>query len=162
MKTPIAFLLVLLFMVSCSQKEKSAQTEPAYKKEVTSQVEDISKLKDAVEQTELAFSKMAGEKGITEAFYHFADDNAVLMRRNSLVKGKEAIKEFYLQSGLDNAKLEWAPSFVDVASSGDMAYTYGNYNLTMQDSTGETQSASGIFHTVWKRQEDGSWKYVWD
>lgn len=38
-----------------------------------------------------------------------------------------------------------------------MLYTY-----SVTDSTGETKSSSGIFHTVWKRQADGTWKFVWD
>jgi ketosteroid isomerase-like protein len=27
---------------------------------------------------------------------------------------------------------------------------------------GEVGEYQGVFHTVWKRQPDGTWKYVWD
>jgi len=44
-------------------------------------------------QTEKAFEKMASEKGLAEAFYYFADENAVIKRGNdSLIIGKENIR----------------------------------------------------------------------
>ena len=58
--------------------------------------------------------------------------------------------------------LVWKPDYVDVSESGDLAYTYGKYTFTSRDSTGRKVVSKGIFHTVWKRQEDGSWKFVWD
>jgi ketosteroid isomerase-like protein len=52
--------------------------------------------------------------------------------------------------------------FVDVAASGDLAYTYGQYTISSKDENGKEITKSGVFHTVWKQQSDGSWKYVWD
>jgi ketosteroid isomerase-like protein len=43
-----------------------------------------------------------------------------------------------------------------------MAYTYGKYTWRSKDTANQNASFSGIFHTVWKRQADGTWKYVWD
>ncbi len=46
-------------------------------------------------QTEKAFEKMAYEKGLAEAFYFFADDEAVILRGNdSLIKGKKSIRNY--------------------------------------------------------------------
>jgi ketosteroid isomerase-like protein len=56
--------------------------------------------------------------------------------------------------------LTWSPDFIDVSASGDMAYTYGKYNYTTTDSLGNVSEIEGIFHTVWKRQADGNWKFV--
>jgi ketosteroid isomerase-like protein len=144
MKFYILPLTLIYFLGSCNQPE------------------NISELKEAVEQTELAFSQMAGEKGLAEAFYHFADEKAVLKRGNDLIKGRDAIKELYTRPDGDGGKLEWSPSFVDVAQSGDLAYTYGPFTFTYQDTAGIEQKSTGIFHTVWKRQEDGRWRFVWD
>jgi ketosteroid isomerase-like protein len=58
--------------------------------------------------------------------------------------------------------VKWSPDFIDVSKEGDMAYTYGKYVWQSPDSTGKMNVSNGIFHTVWKRQVDGSWKYVWD
>ena len=63
---------------------------------------------------------------------------------------------------LQDEKLIWKPDFVDVSASGDLAYTYGAYTYSYKDSTGAIVEQGGIFHTVWKRQADGGWRFVWD
>lgn len=113
--------------------------------------------------TEKAFEKMCAEKGIAEAFEYYADENAVILRENdTLIKGKTAIKEYYLSQNSDNTTVTWTPDSVDVSEDGSMAYTYGKYTWQQINVKGDTTRLSGIFHTVWKKQADGSWKYVWD
>ena len=106
---------------------------------------------------------MADEKGIAEAFWFYADSNAVIKRNNdSLIHTKEGIRNFYAADFYKSASVKWSPDFIDVSPDGNMAYTYGKYLWQSKDSTGKPLEFSGIFHTVWKRQKDGSWKYVWD
>ena len=119
-------------------------------------------LKQEITQTEKAFAKMALEEGLQKAFLHFADENAVLMRNNQVIEGKVAIQAWFENRPPASGILDWAPDFVEVSASGDLGYTYGKYTYSVTDSTGQQNQSSGIFHTVWKRQEDGSWKYVWD
>ena len=68
--------------------------------------------------TELDFAKMAEEEGVAAAFYEFASDSAVINRGGNLIKGKEAIREYYQSSLKPGTKLIWAPDFADV--SGDI------------------------------------------
>lgn len=126
--------------------------------------DSLEKWKEEIVETEMHFSAMAGEKGIPEAFISFAAEDAVLMRNNKLVVGKQALASYLdnQPSKVDNEKLSWEPDFVDVSASGDLGYTYGNFTYSYTDSTGATIENKGIFHTVWKRQADGSWKFVWD
>ena len=119
-------------------------------------------LKKEILDAEHAFAAMATEKSIAEAFIYYAADDAVLMRDNKVIEGIEAISSSLEGSPNQGVSLQWEPDFIDVSSSGDLAYTYGKYTYTMTDSTGNELTAEGIFHTIWKRQEDGSWKYVWD
>ena len=118
--------------------------------------------KQEIVQAENDFSAMAGEDGIPAAFLAYAAEEAVLKRGNSLVIGREAIKERFARQAQSNAKLEWSPDYVDVSESGDLGYTYGNYTLTSTDSLGIEVESTGIFHTVWKRQANGEWRFVWD
>lgn len=124
---------------------------------------DLSQLKQEVANAEAAFAKMAADQGIAEAFATFAAEDAVIKRQNdTLIKGREAIRNYYSAPFYKTAKVEWKPDFVDVSENGDLAYTYGKYLWSSQDSTGKVNEQRGVFHTVWKRQKDGSWKYVWD
>ena len=125
---------------------------------------DIEKWKQEIVNTEKEFADMAKKEGIPKAFISFADDNAVLMRNNALIIGKESLKTSFgkQDQGSGNVSLTWAPDFVDVSASGDLGYTYGKYEYSVTDSLGNVTLDSGIFHTVWKRQSDGSWRFVWD
>jgi len=58
--------------------------------------------------------------------------------------------------------ITWSPDFVETSQDGTIGYTYGNYTWQSKDSSGKVNEAKGVFHTVWKKQKDGSWKYVWD
>ena len=122
----------------------------------------IAKWKKEVVETEQAFNDMAQEKGLVAAFYHFAADDGVIRRSRKIIQGKDAIRNWYERDVRPNETLTWAPTFVDVSASGDLAYTYGNFTFTYYDSLGNEKKNEGIFHTVWKRQLDGSWKFVWD
>ena len=124
--------------------------------------EQMENWKKEIVETEAAFAAMAEQEGIAAAFVAFAAEDAVLMRGNSLIIGKEAIQGSVEAGFPENASLSWAPDFVDVSASGDLGYTYGKFVFTLVDSLGQAQVQEGIFHTVWKRQEDGSWKFVWD
>lgn len=84
------------------------------------------------------------------------------MRNDQLVIGKEAIRARFEKLGPQAGTLSWSPDFVDVSASGDLGYTYGKYGFTFADSNGVEQKSEGVFHSVWKRQVDGAWKYVWD
>lgn len=125
-------------------------------------VEKESLIKE-IFNSEKAFEKMCAEKGIAEAFYFFADDSAVIKRENdTLIIGKEQIKEYYNKEFYKTAKVNWAPDFIDVSEDGTLAYTYGKYLWESKDEKGNDVEYRGVFHTVWKRQIDNTWKYVWD
>lgn len=125
---------------------------------------DIENWKQEIVNTEKEFAEMAKTEGIPKAFLAYAAEEAVLMRNNTLISGKDAIKYSFgnPDPGHGRVELAWKPDFVDVSRSGDLGYTYGKYTYSVIDSTGAIKLDSGIFHTVWKRQANGEWKFVWD
>lgn len=147
-KTITFFVLIASYSLlsSCQQQENQS-----------------TKAKEAITKAEKDFETMAAEKSIAEAFWFFADSNAVIKRGDdSIIRGKEAIRNFYAAAYFKTASVKWSPDFVDASEDGSMGYTYGKYVWQSKDSSGKINEAQGIFHTVWKKQEDGSWKYVWD
>lgn len=148
MKHYFTLSLLLTFTIISCIMNKPQKTSEQLKKELI--------------QVEHDFAAMAKEKGMADAFLAFAAEDAVLNRNDKLIKGKDAIKAYFEQQTLVNVQLTWEPDFVDVAASGDLGYTYGKYTFSATNSNGEPVHAIGLFHTVWKRQNDGSWKFVWD
>jgi ketosteroid isomerase-like protein len=140
-------IFVFLLLMACTTGSDKARIERA-KKEIV--------------QTEQAFEAMAKEKGLSEAFAYYADSAAALNRGSYVIHGKDSIRLFYLAPRFKGVKLEWKPDFVEVSKSADLGYTYGKYTFSTQDSTGTVTSSRGIFHTVWKKQANGEWRFVWD
>ena len=152
MKKGSIIFLTLSILLSCSSPKSSNESKP-----------DNENAKQEIEKAEKDFAQMAADKGIAEAFYFFADSNATIKRQNdTLIHGKEAIKIFYSAPFYQKATVKWSPDFVQVSENGDLGYTYGKYVWSSTDSTGKPITFKGVFHTVWKKQPDGSCKYVWD
>ncbi len=122
----------------------------------------IEKNKVEILRAERKFAEMAAKDGITKAFLYFAADDAVLKRENRLIKGRNSIKAYLENETLTNIRIKWNPEFVDVAKSGDMGYTYGKFYFSAINTSGQVISFKGPFHTVWKKQPDGTWRFVWD
>jgi ketosteroid isomerase-like protein len=120
-------------------------------------------LKQEIIKVEKEFEAAVKNKGIAKAFYDFADPNAVIKRKNdTLIKGNENIRNYYNNINLKDVNLTWTPDFVSVSEDGTLGYTYGKYLWESKDADGKTVESRGVFHTVWKKQSDGTWKYVWD
>ncbi len=148
MKKIVLLFLILFGLLSCNSK---------------TEIQSQDDLKAAVFKTEDDFKNLSQTKGIAEAFYAFADENAIIKRENdTIIRGKENIKKYYSDPKFQKAFVTWKPDFVDVSKDGEMAYTYGKFTWTFTDSLGNKNNFKGLFHTVWKKQKDGSWKYVWD
>jgi len=113
-------------------------------------------------ETEKAFARLAKEEGLKNAFLAFAADDAVLNRSDQLIIGRQAISEYFDRSTMTNVTLEWEPDFVSGAESGDLGYTYGRYTFEGIDPEGRAVRSSGVFHTVWRKNANGDWRYVWD
>jgi ketosteroid isomerase-like protein len=123
---------------------------------------DIEKWKNEIIQVELDFNDLAQKIGLADAFYKYAANDGVIRKGGKLIEGKVAIQKRIKNDVRPNQTLTWKPTFIDVSSSGDLAYTYGDATFTIIDSLGNKKERTSVYHTVWKRQDDGSWRFVWD
>ena len=111
---------------------------------------------------EAAFQKMALDSGVRAAFAHFAAPDAVVNRNDVLLVGRDAMIGYMKKSTATNVTLLWKPDFADASNDGTLGYTYGKYKFSATDSTGKRIESEGVFHTVWRRQPNGEWRFVWD
>lgn len=146
----LSFAAVLLvFLVSCrwefNKTDKPGNTLAAEQQ-----------LKEMVD-TDNAFSAASEKNGMKKAFLEYIADDAVLLRPGffPIVEG-DVIK--FLNAQEDTSfTMTWEPKGGDIASSGDMGYTYGVYKVATADTT-----LMGTYLNVWRKQEDGKWKFVID
>ncbi|MBZ5598829.1 MAG: DUF4440 domain-containing protein [Acidobacteriia bacterium] len=117
---------------------------------------------DELVQLEAEFMKAAAEKGAEGYMSYYAEDAVELPNGTDMLRGKESIaKTMGFLDQKDN-RLTWKPVHADMASSGDLGYTYGTYEFRSKDKDGKPTVSYGKYATIWKKQKDGSWKVVMD
>jgi ketosteroid isomerase-like protein len=107
-----------------------------------------------------AFSQMSVDKGLNAAFLFYADDSVVKMRDDNFpIIGKAEMSRNYRARSDRAMILKWTPLKAEVSKSDDLGYTFGNWELYLKESD---TSMYGNYVSIWKKQKDGSWKYVLD
>ncbi len=102
-------------------------------------------------------------KDVDSVLSVFADDASSFPPNASIVTGKEAIRARVSQeySRRDFA-VTWQTTKVEVSRSGDLAYSHGTYEETVNDPEGNPVTDKGKWVTVYEKQPDGTWKVVID
>jgi ketosteroid isomerase-like protein len=104
-----------------------------------------------IDDTERAFALVVAQGGIAQGFRQFAAPDAVMFLPDPTPA----------QAALAGARwpgdLVWRAQYVAVAPSGDLAFSAGPSLLR-----GAGRASGGFYLTVWRRQPDGSWKFVID
>jgi ketosteroid isomerase-like protein len=111
-----------------------------------------------------SFSEFSLKNGFANAFMAYADDNAIKMVNNGhpIIGKQELINRFTKIAASNHNVLTWTPTKAEIAQSGELGYTFGNYELKAKLETGKDTTYFGNYVSIWKRQKDGSWKYVLD
>jgi ketosteroid isomerase-like protein len=123
----------------------------------TSQINKEAAWRNEIMKTDRDFSKASAAQGMKNAFIEYMDDDGILLRPNRTpIIGANAI-EYLTEQNDSSYTLTWEPSSASVAASGDLGYSYGIYNLQLQDTT-----LQGTYVSIWRKQKDGKWKFVLD
>jgi len=112
--------------------------------------------RQALVQMERDFARAAASKGTREAFLEFIADDGILFQPGP-INGKKFWTERQPRKGL----LSWEPIFADVSRAGDLGYTTGPWEFR-PNGADDKPVAFGQYFTIWKKQSDGSWKFVLD
>jgi ketosteroid isomerase-like protein len=110
-----------------------------------------------VVEAEHAFAQYSIDHGMKDAFLNFAAPDGVIFRRGPV----NAIEVWKSRSPAPTGLLTWWPAYADVSSAGDMGWTTGPFEFR-EKPTDEKPAGTGHFFTVWRRQIDGTWKFVLD
>ena len=102
-------------------------------------------------------------KQLDEMVGYFLEDAVVLAPNEAIADGKEAIRNMVGDMfAMPGFAIKWQATKVEVARSGDLGYSLGTYDLSMNDPEGTPMADRGKYVTVWKKQADGNWKVAVD
>jgi len=104
---------------------------------------------------EAFFRASVGDKG--KAWRDFAADDVVLPNAAGRDAVGAAFDKAYARPGFS---LAWHPDYAHVAA--DIAVTSGRFERHILDDQHHDQRTTGRYLTVWHRQKDGAWRFVWD
>ena len=121
---------------------------------------DLEAARAAIRKAELDFAAASKARG-ADAWAEAWADSGVQINPGHNYVGKEAVRALMAPDLADTSHLlSWAPTSVEVASSGDMGYTIGRWALGPR--AGGPAMVQGSYVTIWRKQPDGSWKVALD
>ncbi|SRR5581483_7719318 len=102
---------------------------------------------------EKSFAQTSLDRGIHDSFLKFFADDCVMFAPGP-TNGKKIFEKFKDE----DRKLFWQPAFAAIAKSGDFGITTGPWEMRRS----EKPVGFGQFVSVWKKQNDGNWKVIFD
>jgi ketosteroid isomerase-like protein len=116
---------------------------------------DLRPIWNSLVDAERTFARTSVAKGTREAFLNVLADDSVIFRPTAV-----AGRKWFQENPVSSNQLNWAPEFADIASSGDLGYTTGPWEVrrTAQDPA----VAFGHYVTLWRKQDHGEWKVILD
>jgi ketosteroid isomerase-like protein len=111
----------------------------------------------------LAADQAWSQSDLEEQFAFLADDAMYLGEGIPLVSGRDAIEEAWREEAqLPGFSLSWEPDGAVVSARGDLGYTFGSNEISLNNAAGVRTTTKGKYVTIWRKQADGSWKVVVD
>ena len=141
----LSVLATLTLAVGCNQ-----QPDPRAAEEAT------------IRELDAQWSKTAGTHDLDATVAFYSDDAVLLPPNAPVATTKPAIRAVWADLASPNASISWQVNRVEVAKSGDLAYSTGTYDFATKDPQGKLITDKGKFMEVWKKQPNDKWKAVAD
>jgi uncharacterized protein (TIGR02246 family) len=145
--TPVVTLILAL--TGCQQPAPQApDTRAADETAIRAAGDDQIKAGVALDSTKLA------------SFY---SDDAVFMAPDApVVQGRENMQKYLEMMMKEKPEFSFNTAKVEVARSGDLAYSWGTGKVTVKGRKGKVTETNFKSASVWQKRADGGWKMVVD
>jgi uncharacterized protein (TIGR02246 family) len=125
---------------------------------------DPEAVKNAIKADEKTWNDQFKSKDSEGLIGHYADNAYFVAPGVKPADGLTPIRKAYADATTDPVfTVSFASDKIDVAASGDMAYARGRFTDKYTDpKTSKVMTDNGSYITVYRKQQDGSWKAVED
>ena len=143
MKTPLSLFFSFLAVVALGATDKE-------------------KLRAELVRTEADFFQRALAESFNAGMHAYMAEDGFIANSLTLTRDAHAARMNAEKASTKSRAnvIRWKPLRADVAESGDLGYTWG---VAESGPSNEGPfKPYGIYVTIWKRQADGKWKFVYD
>ena len=126
---------------------------------------DVAAVKQALANVEAGWNEAFHAKNLDGLVGPYASDAVFVVPGLPELVGTSAIRNFYTEALKDpNFDLTLTSDKVEVARSGELAYSQGHFTMKGTDPKTKlsTTTMTGPYLTVFKKEADGSWKALQD
>jgi ketosteroid isomerase-like protein len=113
--------------------------------------------RQAIDDANAKFAAAMNQGDVATAIHAYADDAKLFPPNSPALTGKANIQGFWEGAAKALGVKRVSLNTVDIEFIGDTAIEQGQYTLEL--ASGEDK---GKFIVVWKRQDDGAWKWYLD
>ncbi len=135
------YIFLAIILASCSAKQTDLSKQAAQE----------------IIAADKAMSDLASKDGFFKALLAYSADSVIIPREGKLpLFGKIEVTKVWSAKPVITT-IAWKPIKAFASESGDMGYSFGYATFASEDSTRYTN-----YCTIWHKQKDGSWKFVYD
>lgn len=148
------FALLLALLASLPAAAAKSSAPPSGKFDAAAEAANVL----AADKASCAAAQATGAAGWS-AF--FDEEGIMFSGPPDTVRGREAVRKALAVSfAAPGFKITWTPIRAEVSSDGRLGYSYGQYDRRIDSPDGQPVHRGGTYVTVWRKQEDGSWKVL--
>ena len=124
---------------------------------------DVNAIADEIRQIEARWVSEYASGDADGLVAHYSPDATLMQPGVPAVRGVDRIASAMADAIKDGAAFSINTEKVEVAKSGDWAYSRGTYTLAATNRGNKLDGRhTGSYVTIYKKQDDGSWKAVED
>jgi uncharacterized protein (TIGR02246 family) len=117
----------------------------------------------AIRKTDADWLAAAQSRDLKRVLPFWSDDATILAPDGPPIKGKDAIRKYVSDAfATPGFSITWKTQKIEVSQSGDMAYSTGTDEISVNGTDGKSITQINRSVAVWMKQADGSWKCVVD
>jgi len=112
-----------------------------------------------IRKTDAEWLKAAQAHDLEKTVPFWTDDATLVDGDSGKVVGKAAIRAYVSRAfALPGFSIGWKTEQIEVAQSGELAYTTGTGEVSFTGPDGKMVSEPNQSLAIWRKQPDGSWK----
>ena len=116
-----------------------------------------------IRQRDVAWEKAVQAKDIERVLAFYRDDCVGLFTSRPISVGNDTMRDVWQRIlSRSQPSLQWRPTHIEVARSGELAYDFGSMTLSYVDAKGAKVDFVGEYTVVWKKEATGEWRVALD